>query len=234
MMTSNSNPTPQKGQEIENSPERNPCPEIPDPAFEQASIIRNAPSGDEFIFVKLWLEKICDGDIDAALMLQGIINVCDLNPERVEGVEVYVDMHLLSSSPFGVRGNDGEIVSRLNKLQSLGLIDVRQIPETERLARDGIRAAFGTSAEGIESAKRYLQMMGPALGIRLEVNLVEQRVEEACEFKVPRRKRLLLPGKSSRGARSGTPKPATCPMVIGDDGQKSRVEGKFAVKGAQR
>jgi hypothetical protein len=183
--------------------------------------------------LKWWHTEICRKDTAAALLLAAIISIYEEDLARISGTEVEVDTYYLSFLTCS-KHDPRKIMSALNKLQSLGLIDVRQIPETERLARDGIRAAFGTSAEGIESAKRYLQMMGPALGIRLEVNLVEQRVEEACEFKVPRRKRLLLPGKSSRGARSGTPKPATCPMVIGDDGQKSRVEGKFAVKGAQR
>ena len=203
MMTSNSNPTPQKGQEIENSPERNPCPEIPDPAFEQASIIRNAPSGDEFIFVKLWLEKICDGDIDAALMLQGIINVCDLNPERVEGVEVYVDMHLLSSSPFGVRGNDGEIVSRLNKLQSLGLIAARPITKAEWLGSKYIREL----RERISGhyAEWHVEHSGPCFALKLEVARIEEWLGHE---RMPHQKGLFDSDKNPIEAKSDAPLPA--------------------------
>jgi len=230
---SKSKPTAPQAKKIENRQQGETNPETAASAFERASVIRNEIEDEHGIMLKWWHTEICRKDTAAALLLAAIISIYEEDLARISGTEVEVDTYYLSFLTCS-KHDPRKIMSALNKLQSLGLIDVRQIPETERLARDGIRAAFGTSAEGIESAKRYLQMMGPALGIRLEVNLVEQRVEEACEFKVPRRKRLLLPGKSSRGARSGTPKPATCPMVIGDDGQKSRVEGKFAVKGAQR
>ena len=230
---SKSKPTAPQAKKIENRQQGETNPETAASAFKRGSIIRNDPGDEDGIVIKRWHLDICKGDTDAALMLAAIIILYEEDYTPIEGGEVDLDTSRLSVLTFGLQYS-WKIPSVLNVLQSRNLISARQFTVSESINRKWCREHYGTGAKGVEAAKATLEAFGPNFGIRLESHVIESFLEDEYGRGIPPREPLVLCGKNPKGRGRWTPKPATCPMVIGDDGQKSRVEGKFAVKGAQR
>jgi hypothetical protein len=168
------------------------------------SIIRNEIETHDVRVVKWWHMAIARHDPAAALMLSAIISVYDHDLAQIERGEVELDAFYLALQTFSEFGDRQEIADILNKLQLLGLISVRRIPDSDWLAKGDIWKALGAKANGVE-ARRYVEKCGPAFAIRLETHVIEKWLEDELEYQMPPRKHLLVSDKNPRGAQSDTP-----------------------------
>ena len=199
---SKSKPTAPQAKKIENRQQGETNPETAASAFKRGSIIRNDPGDEDGIVIKRWQLDSCKGDTDAALMLANLISVFDDDLSPITGAELTLDTFYLSCLTFGFE-HKRRIPAVLNKLQSRGLISVRQVTDSERLASSQIRCLIGTLENGLAAAKEMIERTGPAFGIRLESHVIESFLEDEYGRGIPPREPLVLCGKNPKGRGDG-------------------------------